>query len=89
MRLVVVSLVVGIVVVVAGLVACYGTLDPCRMLAKDLADESYRNLAGSVGAEPGKTPEAAEALGRVMVSQYSQGECVMKLKDRWLGLNDQ
>jgi hypothetical protein len=88
MRLVVGLIVVAIVVVVVVPVVRYGTVDPCRMLAKDLADDGYRRLANSVGAEPGKTPEAAEALGRMMVSQYSQGECVMKLKDRWLGLDE-
>jgi hypothetical protein len=64
----------------------YGTLDPCRMLAKDMADESYARLAGVIGATPGKTPEAAETMGRMATSQYSQGECIMRLKDRWLGL---
>ncbi|HEY4345455.1 MAG TPA: hypothetical protein VGN05_13980 [Parvibaculum sp.] len=87
MRVVVWLIVVGIVAVVVVPVACYGTVDPCRMLAKSIADEGYQNLANAVGAKPGKTPEAAETLGRMMVSQYSQGECVMKLKDRWLGLD--
>lgn len=87
MRVAVVAVVVGIVAVVVGPVAYYGTVDPCRMLAKSLADEGYRNLANAVGAEPGKTPEAALSLGRMMVSQYSEMDCAMKLKDRWLGLD--
>lgn len=87
MRLVVGLIVVAIVVVVVAPVAYYGVADPCRMLAKDIADEGYAKLANAMGAEPGKTPEAAESLGRMMVSQYSEMECVMKLKDRWLGID--
>ena len=64
----------------------YRTADPCRMLAKEIADENYRTVANAVGAEPGETPEAALAMARVMTSQYSQGECIMQLKDRWLGI---
>jgi hypothetical protein len=64
----------------------YRTADPCRMLAQDIAAENYQQFASAVGAEPGETPEAAEAMARMLTSQYSQTECVMKLKDRWLGI---
>lgn len=64
----------------------YRTADPCRMLAQDIATDNYRKFANAVGAEPGETPEAAQAMARMMTSQYSQGECIMKLKDRWLGI---
>ncbi|MCE9649593.1 MAG: hypothetical protein K8R18_08225 [Parvibaculum sp.] len=86
MRIIVGLIVAVLVVVVAGPIVYYGTTDPCRMLAKDLADENYKNLANAVGVEPGKTPEAAEAMARMMTSQYSQRDCVLKLKDRWLGI---
>lgn len=64
----------------------YRTVDPCRMLAKEIADENYRSVAKAIGAEPGETPEAAQSMARMVTSQYSEGECVMKLKDRWLGI---
>ena len=65
----------------------YGTVDPCRMLAKDLADEGYGQIATAMGMEPGETPESANAMARMVTSQYTQKQCVMELKDRWLGLN--
>ena len=64
----------------------YRTVDPCRMLAKEIADENYRSIAKAMGAEPGQTPEAADSMARMVTSQYSEGECIMKLKDRWLGI---
>lgn len=66
--------------------ATYGTLDPCRMLAKDMAREAYSKMAEAMGAEPGKTPEAAERLALMATSQYSERECLTQLKDRWLGI---
>ena len=64
----------------------YRTVDPFRMLAKEIADENYRSVAKAIGTEPGETPEAAQSMARMVTSQYSEGECVMKLKDRWLGI---
>jgi hypothetical protein len=64
----------------------YRTVDPCRMLAKEIAQENYGSIAKAIGAEPGETPEAAQSMARMLTSQYSEGECVMKLKDRWLGI---
>lgn len=79
-----------IVILVLGLVVwpllAYGTLDPCRILAKDMARDTYTQMSRAIGAEPGKTPEAAESVARMVTSQYSEGECVSHLKDRWLGL---
>ncbi len=79
-----------IVILVAALfvwpLVSYGTLDPCRILAKDMARDTYEQMANAVGAEPGKTPEAAESMARMVTSQYSEGRCLSRLKDRWLGL---
>ncbi|MGB3808926.1 MAG: hypothetical protein WA943_02455 [Parvibaculum sp.] len=86
MRMILGLIVLLIAVAIIVPVVKYGTVDPCRMLAKDIADEGYAKLANAMGAEPGKTPEAAEAMGRMMTSQYSQRECMMKLKDRWFGV---
>lgn len=64
----------------------YRTIDPCRMLAQEIANENYGSIAKAIGAEPGKTPEAAQSMARMVTSQYSTGECVMKLKDYWIKL---
>lgn len=88
MRVVVGLIVVALVALVVVPVAYYGVADPCRMLAKSIADEQYQKLSKAFGTEPGETPEAIQTLGRMGVSQYSEGECVMKLKDRWLGLDN-
>jgi len=86
---IILGLIVALVLLVVVLpFARYGTLDPCRILAKDMARDAYTKMAEAVGTEPGKTPEAAESMARVVTSQYSEGQCVSKLKDRWLGLGE-
>jgi hypothetical protein len=84
MRVIIGLIVLILVALVAAPIIRYGTADPCRMLAKDMADESYGQLADVIGADKSKTPESAYAMARMMTSQYSQTECVMQLKDRWL-----
>lgn len=86
MRIVLGLIVVLVVLLIATPLLRYGTLDPCRILAKDMARDAYSQMARAVGAEPGETPQAAENMARMMTSQYSEGECVSRLKDRWLGL---
>lgn len=86
MRLALRMLVVLIAVVLMATLYRYGTLDPCRMLAKDLATDSYASMTAAIGIDPGSTPDAVETLTRMATSQLSQGECVMRLKDRWLGI---
>lgn len=86
MRIILGLIVVVVLAVIVVPFLRYGTLDPCRILAKDMARDAYSQMAKAVGAEPGKTPEAAENMARMVTSQYSEGECVSKLKDRWLGL---
>ncbi len=88
MRVVVGLIIVVLVALVVAPVAYYGVVDPCRMLAKSLADEEYGKLSKAFGTEPGETPEAIQTLSRMGVSHYSEGECVMRLKDRWLGLDN-
>ena len=87
MRVVIGLIIVALIALVAAPIAYYGAADPCRMLAKSIADEEYAKLSKAFGTEPGKTPEAIQTLARMGVSQYSEGECVMRLKDRWLGLD--
>lgn len=87
MRLIIGIVVLIVVVVIAAPIMRYGTADPCRMLSQDIADDGYGQIAKALGAEPGKTPETAYAMARMMTSQSTQTDCVMQLKDRWLGLN--
>lgn len=88
MRFILGLIVLFAVLIVATPVIKYGTTDPCRMLAKDMAHEGYAKVANAVGADPDKTPEAAESMARMVTSQYSEGTCISKLKDRWLGIGD-
>ncbi|KAB7741640.1 hypothetical protein F2P47_04350 [Parvibaculum sedimenti] len=86
MRIILGLIIVLLIAAIGTPLVRYGTLDPCRILAKDLARESYSKVAKAMGVEPGETPEAAESLARAMTSQYSEGECVSRLKDRWFGV---
>ncbi|HEX7777448.1 MAG TPA: hypothetical protein VF449_13065 [Parvibaculum sp.] len=88
MRIILGLIVLFVVLAIATPIVKYGTTDPCRMLAKDMAHEGYAKVANAVGADPDKTPEAAESMARMMTSQYSEGTCMSKLKDRWLGIGD-
>lgn len=88
MRIVLGLIVAFVVLLVVVPLLRYGTVDPCRILAKDMARDAYTQMAKAVGAEPGKTPEAAENMARMITSQYSEGECVSRLKDRWLGIEE-
>ena len=88
MRIILGLIIVLLVAAIATPLIRYGTLDPCRMLAKDLARDAYSQVATALGAEPGKTPEAAENIARAMTSQYSEGECVSRLVDRWFGVQE-
>lgn len=81
------SILLAVIVAVGAVLFQYGTLDPCRMLAQDMADESYGQIASVIGVEPGATPESAHSMARMVASQYTQKECMTQLKDRWLGLN--
>ena len=83
MRLIIGLVVLIIIVAIAAPMVRYGTADPCRMLAQDIADDSYGQIAKAMG----ETPEAAYAMARMMTSGSTQTDCVMQLKDRWLGLN--
>lgn len=64
-------------------VVYYGEVDPCRMLAKDMAHEAYGPLADLVGNDPDEVPEAMESSMRLVTSQMSARECSDKLWERW------
>jgi hypothetical protein len=48
----------------------YGTLDPCRALAQEMADDTLGGIA--------------ERPMRLLTSQYSTNECVEDLWERWI-----
>jgi len=64
-------------------VVYYGEVDPCRMLAKDMAHEAYGPLADLVGNDPDEVPEAMVSPMRLVTSQMTARECSDKLWERW------
>jgi len=80
-------LILGLILLVAIAAAIpvvyYGEVDPCRMLAKDMAHEAYGPLADLVGNDPDEVPEAMESSMRLVTSQMSARECSDNLWERW------
>lgn len=57
--------------------ATYGEVEPCRMLAKDMAMQAKKNsVVGALGIEP-------EPYYRLQTSQYSTGRCTRELVENW------
>lgn len=73
----------ALVAIVVIPVVYYGTADPCRMLAADMAHEAYGPLAEMVGKDPDDVPESMEASMRLVTSQMSGRSCAEKLWERW------
>ena len=80
-------LILGLILLVAIAAAIpvvyYGEVDPCRMLAKDMAHEAYGPLADLVGNDPDEVPEAMVSSMRLVTSQMTARECSDKLWERW------
>lgn len=83
MRFVFGLILLALVAVVAVPAIYYGTLDPCRMLAKDMAHEAYGPLAELVGNDPDEVPESMERSMRMVTSQMTARSCAEKLWQRW------
>ncbi|MFA7638525.1 MAG: hypothetical protein WCY02_04360 [Parvibaculum sp.] len=83
MRLILGLIVIAIVAVIAFPVIWYGEVDPCRMLAKEMAHEAYGPLAELVGNDPDDVPSSMESSMRLVTSQMGGRECVDALRDRW------
>ena len=89
MRLILGLIVLALIAVIALPVVYYREVDPCRMLAKDMAREAYGPLAELVGNDPNDVPASMESSMRLVTSQMSGRECVDALWDRWTkGKND-
>ncbi len=52
----------------------YGTLDPCRALAQEMADDTLGDIA--------------ERPMRLLTSQYTTNECIEGLWERWTDFGD-
>lgn len=63
--------------IVLGLVLYYGEIEPCRMLAKDMANEAKENDVVDV------LNVDTEPYFRAMTSQYSHTKCTRELADAW------
>ncbi len=80
---VILGLVLLAVIVLAIPVVYYGEVDPCRMLARDMAHEAYGPLAELVGNDPDEVPPAMESSMRLVTSQMTARECSEKLWENW------
>lgn len=64
--------------------AYYGTLDPCRMLAYEMARDTLAPVAEIFDQDPHEVSESAERSMRMITSQYSAGTCTRKLWGYWM-----
>ena len=71
---VILGLVLLAVIVLSIPVVYYGEVDPCRMLARDMAHEAYGPLAELVGNDPDEVPPAMENSMRLVTSQMTARE---------------
>ncbi|MBA4209623.1 MAG: hypothetical protein C0454_08845 [Parvibaculum sp.] len=85
MRLILGLILLALAAAAAFPVLYYGEVDPCRMLAKDMAHEAYGPLAELVGKDPDDVPSSMESSMRLVTSQMTARECTEALWDRWSG----
>ena len=85
MRTVIGLVVILIVGAVLAPVTYYGTTDPCRMLAQDMAADTCKPVAKTLGGNPDEVPESVVRSMRLITSQMSGQECTKKLWSRWFG----
>lgn len=71
-RLLIALLPTAVVIAAIAIVVNYKTIYPCEILAQDMADKSLIPFAST--------------LAHLVTDQYTQKDCALKLKDRWLGL---
>lgn len=71
-------------ITVGGAFVYYGTLDPCRMLAHEMARDTLAPVAEIFGQDPAEVPEGVERSMRMITSQYSANTCVRKLWGYWV-----
>ena len=84
MKSIIFALIILIAVALGGALYVYGTVDPCRMLAKDMARDSVGPVAEAFGGSRDDLPEGVEQMMRALTSQYDTTTCATKLWDGWL-----
>ena len=64
----------------------YGSVEPCRMLARELSRDTIRDVSEAFGTTEESLEmwdETAEQTFRIITSQYSSGQCFDRLSDIW------
>ena len=83
MKSIVFVLAILVAAALGGALYVYGTVDPCRMLAQDMARDSVGPLAEAFGGSRDDLPEGVEKMMRALTSQYDTSTCASKLRDGW------
>ena len=83
MKSIVFALVILAATAVGGALYVYGTVDPCRMLAQDMARDSVGPVAEAFGGSRDDLPEGVEQMMRALTSQYDTSTCARKLWAGW------
>lgn len=83
MKSIVFVLAILVAAALGGALYVYGTVDPCRMLAQDMARDSVGPLAEAFGGSRDDLPEGVEKMMRALTSQYDTSTCASKLWDGW------
>jgi len=71
------------VILFVGLSLYYGSPDPCRMLAAELAKEDAAALEETFGISREKTEDRIDVIYRTVTVQMETGECTTRLWDAW------
>ena len=66
--------------------AMYGTVEPCRILAKERSEQTIKGVSeafGGNGESLGSMDDIVESTFLALTSQYSSEECGQALVDNW------
>lgn len=88
MRIAIGFIFILVVAAISAPVIYYGTTDPCRMLAQEMAADAYKPMASALGGDPNNVPESVERPMRLITSQMSGRECSEELWGRWFSSDE-
>ncbi len=78
------SVVVIAAIVAGAAMAIYGTVEPCRILAKEMSADTVNSLNELLGEGfVDDQGSAVESIFRALTSQYTSGECLQELGETW------
>lgn len=83
MKSIIFALIILIAAALGSALYFYGTVEPCRMLAQDMARDSVGPVAEAFGGSRDELPEGVEKMMRALTSQYDTSTCASKLWDGW------